>query len=241
MIAVVFFATALSLFSAPAAEPTATAPAGKPTREIVYSFTFDETQENTTEVFGSAPESDSVHASYAGTLTFDVMQAAPNGDLLVSITEATNAINNKKPITGEVVVRHSGNLDFGGEIGDELSLLMPYLASGYFGDHLLQKGQTWQTDAEQDGVQLVSTFTVSNATEDAANIDVVMQTKRGYLIGTMTIDEKLAYRIKASVPSALDVMITRLTSGPSGVDAHSHYHFRLTSDSSQAPPAATGR
>src|SRR5205807_9070940 len=159
---------------------------------------------------------------------------------LVSITFTTDAINNKKPITGQAIVRHDGTLDFGGgQPSDDLSLIMPYLATNYFGDRDLKKGAAWQTESEQNGVQIVSSFNVTGVTDDTADVGVVMQTEKGYLHGAMTVDEKLVYRTKRAVPKSLDVTIKRLyTQSEQGADVHSYFHFRLASDTADSAAAS---
>src|SRR5207245_11671269 len=100
------------------------------------------------------PQSIGQKDGYQGTMTLDVMQVGDDGSILVNVTEKTDASNDKKGATAQIVVHPDGGLVIaGGTYYNEMLTLVPYLATKYFGDRELQEGAKWQVDSNVNKVQ----------------------------------------------------------------------------------------
>jgi len=236
-------AAALSLFGPPAPQPSLAASPAPPmyaperaVREVVYAFTYDESDEWTREVFGSPPDSETQLSGYSGTLTVDESKPDADGDLHLTITEVTDAANGKKPFVYNAILSRAGKLDFGDASSTrqsdepiELYLLLPYLATSRFGDHSLQSGSSWRDDTFLDFTGLDAAYTVSAAENGLATVHIVTK-PAGDTTATTTLDENVSYDAGLGVAGALDVYASVLNNGAYGTDAHLHYHFKLASD-----------
>lgn len=243
-------AAAFLLFSPPNSPPPAAAPAptnvaqpAKPDREVVFTFTYDESQAHTTDVIGSPPDTQTMLFGYSGTLTIDVLGSDTNGDLRLSIDETTDAPNNKKPIVREAILRSGGYIDFVGGAPDqetyapdtperaiEVYLVLPYLATDRFGEHPLQRGSSWQDDTFLNFEDIGAKYSVTAMDKGIAMVDIASKTV-GHSFGALTLEERLAYKADLRVASSLDVYASLLENGGDyPIDAHAHYHFKLASD-----------
>jgi len=238
LIAAAFFLSAPSSSPTPIIMPPPSifARPDRSMREVVFGFTYDESDEWTRDVIGSPPESQTALSGYSGTMTVDVMNSNADGDLRVAITEATDAVNGKKPFVYNMILRHDGRLVYvvagSSDASDaplELYLLLPYLATNRFGDHSLQSGSSWQEDTFLDFDAVGATYSVSSAANGLTDVHIVT-THPGSSHDATTIDERLEYEADLQVAKALDVYVSVLNNGVHGTDARLHYHFKLTSD-----------
>ena len=231
--------------SAPA--PAATAPAAQP-REVVFQFTYDESQEQTTSEFGQPPDTQTMLSGYTGKVVVDFL--GPPGDDVVhlSVTETSDAANNKRPIVRELFLRGGGHLYFVGPApvvdanteqspaeGIELFLLLPYLAPDWSGSHPLESGSSWQTDRFGDFQNIGAKYSVSGIAKGVASIEAD-STAASPVPGALSLQVRVAYDTGAKLPISLDAYAYWLQGGEVGRDDHAHYHFKLVSDTAAAAP-----
>lgn len=225
------------------APPSATAPPSSPAsaREVVFSFTYDESQEITTNEIGQPPDTQRVLNGYSGSLTVDFLGTEAD-ELHISIAETTNAANNRKPIVREAFLRDGGHIYFIGaaptqdpngtqtpESAIELYLLLPYLAPDWFGSHPLDAGSSWQSDKFGDFQNIGVKYTVSGVAKSVVTIDAASKPS-GPSTGALSLEERFVYDRDSRLPTSLDAYAYLLENGIGAIDAHAHYHFKLASD-----------
>jgi len=241
-------AAALSLFAPPAAPSPAAAatPAiyeqARPAREVVYQFTYDESQEQTTNEIGQPPDTQTMVSGYSGTLTIDILSVEAGDEVHLTIRETTDAANNKKAIVREAFLRNGGHIYFVGaeptqdpneeqtpESAIELYLLLPYLAPDWPRGSPLDKGSSWKSDRFGDFRNIGVKYSVSAVAKDVVTIDAA-STPNGPSPGAMTLEERLVYDRASLLPTSLDAYASLLQNSDESIDAHAHYHFKLASD-----------
>jgi hypothetical protein len=220
--------TAGTTSSVPMAQPVA------PLREIVYDFSYSKSVEHTNETFDSGLSSATSKGSYSGRVTVDVLKVDPsNGSILIACSESTNADNQKAATSANFVIKADGSVGAaGGSYDENMTPLLPYLATAYFGDHLLQEGAAWQSHMTAQDVQTTTKYNVSKVDGDVATISSVETQSGGSVRSVLTTESKIIYKAPLLVPLMVDVQV--YTVGSSfGVDqsARTVYHFDRTSDS----------
>lgn len=233
------------LADASASAPAATA-AAAPLREIVYKYSLDSTGTTTAQSYDQGTDTATSVGGYSGTMTIDVMKVDPsNGYLLVDVKDQTNALNYRAPTEADIIVHDDGTLVVtSGKFDQDMSTIVPYLGTKYFGDNALQQGNQWETYSTSDNIEYKTTTTVSGVNGDIATISLVTKADKGAMNGAFEIEGKLGYEASKLVPLSLDVIMTRSGSnvasgGGSGFAAEGtnivHYHFDRVSDTLDKP------
>lgn len=233
------FAIMLAAFLADASAPAPTsAPSAGPLREIVYKYSLDRMSEYTSGSYDSPAQSDTQNAGYSGTMTIDVVQVdAAAGILKVAVQDRTNALNDRGGTSGTLIIRPDGTvLAVGGKYDQDMTTILPYLATGYFAGHDLQQGAQWETDSTEGGIDYATTTTVSNVNGSNATVTTETKAQRGVVNGSFAIVTKLVYEATKLVPISLDVQVRRNGSGDTAAaEQTTHYHFDRVSDTLDKP------
>jgi hypothetical protein len=231
MIAAVLAAAILLSPAPPAASTTATQQTA-PLREIVYKFSFDQTEERTIEDFGAPPQSSASSGGYSGTLTIDVLELAHDGSMLISVNEMTNATNQTKPNAAKVVVHPDGALTITeGTYDADMLVLLPYLATAFFGDHQLQEGNAWETTATTDKLATTRSYHVEKVDGDTATISCAEVQKGPSVHGSVLIRSRIVYKAPLLVPVVLNVQLSNDRSGQAATQtSRTIFNFQRTSD-----------
>jgi hypothetical protein len=243
MFSVVIAAAALAFANA---APAAATQKPAPLREIVYKFSFDRKVERSVEEFGAPNLNVGGTNTFSGKLTVDVTQVGDDGSIRVSATEAIDRSENMtKPITADIVIRTNGDLVIvGGETEDDMTTLLPYLATKYFADHDLREGAGWKEISAPGKTQTTTTYSVSNVGADTATVSSVAKATGGSVSGPLSIESKVVYKASLLVPLSLDIVVLQSGNTTTGgrastVDTQTHYHFDRTADTRDT--AGSGR
>lgn len=243
----ILFACAAAL-AVSAADPAATAvpqpaAAAQPMREIVYKFSDSKISEYTSdENFGGPPASDTNGTGgYYGTITVDVLQVDGSGFMKVGLHEQTDAENGQKPFDAVFVVGPDGSLrNVSGSYDEDMTDLLAYFGTSYFGDNQLALGNAWQTSSTVDQLQLVTNTSVTAVNGDDATIHSSTTAKAGVMRGSYDVESTIVYRAPKLVPISLDILITRRGSGDtSGAVQKTHERFDRVSDTLDAGKSGT--
>jgi len=233
------FAIILAAFLADATPPAPTAaPSAGPLREIVYKYSLDRKSEYTSGSYDSPAQSNTQNAGYSGTMTIDVVQVdAAAGILKVAVQDRTNALNDRGGTNGTLVIRADGTvLAVDGKYDQDMTTILPYLATGYFAGHDLQQGAQWVTYSTEDGIDYETTTTVSAVAGNDATVTTETKAQKGIVNGSFDILTKLVYEATKLVPISLDVQVRRNGSGDTAAaDQSTHYHFDRVSDTLDKP------
>jgi hypothetical protein len=229
---------------------TASPPSPSPIREVVFKFSDDETNEYTTDQgsieyttdqldngLAAPPESQKATGGYSGTMTVDILQVdATSGFLKAAVHEATDAENGKTPFDAVFIVHPDGALTIvSGSYDADMTGLMPYFATSYFADRLLQQGIQWESSSKFDKTPYTTTTTVVGVNGDDVSLKAVTKAPGGLGAGDLVVDTALVYDAPKLVPVTLDILATRRGSGDtSSAEQISHYHFDRISDTLDA-------
>jgi hypothetical protein len=223
-----------------------------PLREIVYKFSDNETVEYASDQSTSGytvdqshgglaapPESSRTTGGYWGTMTVDILQVdASDGYLKARLHEVTDAENGKLPFDAVFIVRPDGGLVIvSGSPDADMTSLMPYFATSYFGDNPLQQGSEWVSGSVVGKTRYETTTTVTGVSGNNVSIKAVTKAPNGTMHNDLTIDTTLEYNAPKLVPVTLDVLSTLRGAGDtSTAEQVSHYHFDRTSDTLDPNP-----
>ena len=236
---------AASLIAGAATTSSSTASSSGPMREVVYKFSDDERTEYSTDQsvngdvekstatngLAAPPQSQTTATGYSGTMTVDILQVDPSGYLKASIHETTDAANGARPFDATFIVRPDGQLvTASGSPDADMTGLMSYFATKYFGDHVLSQGEQWIDGSIIDKVEYDTTSTVTNVNGDDITIRKVMKVP-GAANGSLYVDTMLVYNAAKLVPITLDIRSTHRGGGTTAnAEQISHYHFDRVSD-----------
>jgi hypothetical protein len=232
-------ALALMLMSAPAPTPAASpspAQSAAPLREVVYEYSESQKEEVDVGSFGAdAPPTSELGAGINGRLTIDVIGVHDDGSLLITITESTNASNDRAPHSATLVIHPDGGLGVvSGVYDDAMIKLAPYFGTSYFEGHDLQVGTTWSQDSDVQQYHITTTTTVSKVDGDLATIDSTMKERTNDLHGDFSGTSSVVYDAPLLVPISLDIRLTnRDQQMGSSRDVTLHYQFDRVSDTRQ--------
>lgn len=233
------FAIMLAAFLADAAAPAPTAaPSAAPLREIVYKYSLDRTGTTTVQSYEQGVDSATSVGGYHGSMTIDIMKVDPsNGYLLAHVKDSTTALNYRAPTEADVIVHADGTLVVtNGKFDEDIATIVPFLGTKYFGDNVLQQGNSWASYSTSDGIEYQTTTTVSTVSGDIATIALVTQAAKGVMNGSFQIESKVGYEASKLVPIYLDEIMTRQGSGISQEGTTTvHYRFDRVSDTLDKP------
>jgi len=224
--------------SAAPATPASQAAAAKPLREISYKFSDNRTSEYTSnENFGAPPASDTSVGGYSGMLTIDVLQVDGSGYIKAEAHEQTDAENGKAPFDAVFVIDPDGTLRVvSGTYDQDMTSLLTYFGSSFFGDNQLAQGNTWQTASTVDSLQLITTTTVTAVSGNDATIHSSTTAAAGVMRGSYDVETTVVYRAPKLVPISLDIVITRRASGDTNGNVQkTHFRFDRVSDTLDPP------
>lgn len=212
-------------------QPATTSPSPTPLREVVYKFSYDESEDSYLRfVDGSTSHIKDSIDSYSGSATVDVTSVGEDGSIRVTTSETFEPKSNMTATADDIVVHPDGSLQIvRGPADQEMITLLPYFASKYFGSHDLQQGNTWQTGSTVDKDKSTTTDSVVAVSGDTATI-TIQTTDSGVLNENFIIQSTVDYNAPLLVPTALDTVVTTIGRGTAVHAMHYHFHFIRISD-----------
>ncbi|HEY8322465.1 MAG TPA: hypothetical protein VIG46_11815 [Candidatus Baltobacteraceae bacterium] len=229
----------MALALAPVVALAAAGGPAKPLRHLAYSFTYTETSDRTQHDSGIGGPASGMADSKSGSsdkgeILVDIMGAAKDASLVVSISEKARDTRSAAPVTCAAFSNTNVICENGKKVNDEELAVLRLLGAKFINTDLIDEKNHWNFGWTSDQLDRSVDFTVNANDNNMLKItEARVEKVKGAQGYTATLDGKITYNLTKVVPVAIDEdTTTRQSIGMGDYDtARTQISLTLESDS----------
>lgn len=229
----------VALALAPVVALAAAGGPAKPLRHLAYSFTYTETSDRTQHDSGIGGPASGMADSKSGSsdkgeILVDIMGAAKDASLVVSISEKARDTRSAAPVTCAAFSNTNVICENGKKVNDEELAVLRLLGAKFINTDLIDEKNHWNFGWTSDQLDRSVDFTVNANDNNMLKItEARVEKVKGAQGYTATLDGKITYNLTKVVPVAIDEdTTTRQSIGMGDYDtARTQISLTLESDS----------
>ncbi len=229
----------VALALAPVVALAAAGGPAKPLRHLAYSFTYTETSDRTQHDSGIGGPASGMADSKSGSsdkgeILVDIMGAAKDASLVVSISEKARDTRSAAPVTCAAFSNTNVICENGKKVNDEELAVLRLLGAKFINTDLIYEKNHWNFGWTSDQLDRSVDFTVNANDNNMLKItEARVEKVKGAQGYTATLDGKITYNLTKVVPVAIDEdTTTRQSIGMGDYDtARTQISLTLESDS----------
>jgi len=211
----------------------------KPLRHLAYSFTYTETSDRTQHDSGiggpaSGMADSKTGSSDKGEILVDVMGAAKDTSLVVSISEKARDARSAAPVTCAAFSNTNVICENGKKVNDEELAVLRLLGAKFINTDLIDEKNHWNFGWTSDQLDRSVDFTVNANDNNMLKItEARVEKVKGAQGYTASLDGKITYNLTKVVPVSIEEdTTTRQSIGMGDYDtARTQISLTLESDS----------
>lgn len=229
----------VALALAPVVALAAAGGPAKPLRHLAYSFTYTETSDRTQHDSGIGGPASGMADSKSGTsdkgeILVDVMGAAKDTSLVVSISEKARDARSAAPVTCAAFSNTNVICENGKKVNDEELAVLRLLGAKFINTDLIDDKNHWNFGWTSDQLDRSVDFTVNANDNNMLKItEARVEKVKGAQGYTASLDGKITYNLTKVVPVSIEEdTTTRQSIGMGDYDtARTQISLTLESDS----------